>query len=368
MPRTLGVLFAWASFLPLCLQGQQEAMMSLHCLSLQFQSASAPASGVSYSLDLGTGADSGTDSNGEVAPLLNGGPTTHGCRFRIQSSALAQPRTGDFFLNIPTISDSNSNGVNDFFEVRLPVNAATSRGAFVDDATGEQGSVSANWDRNANSLVGTCQLRLRSSYLNLSFSTIFSLKEFDGTFRFTPGMSNVTGVVSVANSPSNSLSGSMSLRRINGNSFALEGGSWTDSAGQVWSFLDSAPGELISPTLRSYTGFLDFADGDPRTSQADFRTWLLTLSNWQTAGGIAIPDLSYERGKLLPVLMLAHTNSQWWLSIHGRAGATVMLEQTWRLGNPQWKTIGSLELTNNLQAIQPQSPPSESCFWRVRTP
>lgn len=363
----LVILFAWASFLPLCLQGQQEAMMSLHCLSLQLQSASAPSGGVNYSLDLGTSTDAATDSNGELAPLLNGGPTTHGCRYRIQSSALARPFTGDFFLNIPTISDSNSNGVNDFFEVRLPANAATSRGAFLDDATGEEGSVSANWDRSANSLRGTCQLQLRSSYLNLSFTTTFSLKEFDGTFRFAPGISNVTGVVSVADSLSHSLSGSLSLRRINGNSFALEAGSWTDSAGQVWSFLDSAPGELISPTLRSYAGFLDFADGDPLTAQADFKTWLLALSNQQTGSTIAIPDLSYESGNPVPVLRLEHKNGQWWLSIRGKAGATVTLEQTWNLGDAQWKTIGSIQLTNNLQAIQLQSPATDSCFWRVRT-
>jgi hypothetical protein len=370
MQKLIALLLLTASFFPNRLQGEQEALMRLHCLSLRFQPASTEVQGVRYTLQLGTGMRQATNSNGEVGPLLNGGPTTHGCRMDLQSIALPRPLTGDFYLNIPRLGDANVNGVDDFFEVRLPVNSATSKGAFTDDSTGEQGSVTATWNRTANSPVGTCQLQLADSRISLSFTHAFSLLEFDGDYRFNPGITNVTGIARLADSASALFSGSLALSKTNENYLTVEGGSWTNMTGLTWTFLDSTTGESIARHGTNYVGFLDFADGDLSTPQPDFATWLVVISDGSDTNGNGIPDLSDMSlsPAIAPVVALKGANGKWTLNVRGALGSRLKVEENWTLRESNWVTIASVVLTNKIQTVTLPTPPSPSCFWRVRSP
>src|SRR5947207_14769456 len=105
MKTSVVVSLMLALTLPGALQAAQNAVIRLHCLSLRFQPATAKSLGISYTFVLGTGPGQSGDANGELTPLSNNAPTTHGARFQFQSEVYPQPLAGTFFLDVPPPSD-----------------------------------------------------------------------------------------------------------------------------------------------------------------------------------------------------------------------------------------------------------------------
>lgn len=373
MKRHFALLLALVLSGPACLWGAQEATFRLHCLSLRFPPVSAGSLGVSYTLALGTAAGQGADGNGELAPLFDPtAPTTHGCRFSLQSEIFPEPMPGYFFLNVPPVVDANHDGVNDFFEVGMPVETATTRGAFIDDLTEEDGTMSAIWSRDAGSAQGTCQLRLTSSYVQLTFNATFTLWEYDGRLAYAPASGSVTGLVNLADAApaSNTLAGPIALNVVNKDNLTWTAGAWTNGAGQAWSFQATAAGETAARTGTNYLGFLDATDGDPATGGAGFGTWILVIGDPNDANQNGIPDLTDPPPVPVraPVLSLTRNGGALWLSLQGDPGQSYRVEQNSALGTTNWTTVGSLVLTNDPALFALDPPTNRAVFYRVRAP
>ena len=355
------------------LWGAQEAAFRLHCLSLRFQPVSASTLGVTYSLALGTAAGQGADANGELAPSFDATvPTTHACRFTLQSDIFPEPMPGNFFLNVPPVVDANHDGVSDFFEVAMPVEAVTTQGAFIDDLSEEDGTVSAIWSRDAGSPQGACQLRLTSSYIQLTFNATFSLWEYDGRLAYTPASGSVTGSVSLADATpaTNTLSGPVVFKVINKDNLTWTTGAWTNGAGQAWTFQATASGETAARTGTNYLGFLDAPDGDPATGGAGFATWILVIGDAHDANQNGIPDLTDPPPVVAPAptLSIQRNGGALWLSIHGDAGQAYEVEQNSALGTTNWTAVDSVVLATNPTLFVLEPPTNGAAFYRVRTP
>lgn len=363
----LAFFFCWPAMLP----AAQQATVRLHCLSLIFQPATVSPLGINYTLNLGTAQGQVTELNGELAPLFGNGPTTHGCRFSLQSDILDEPIPGYFYVNVPPVQDLNSNNINDFFELSMPVSATTT-GSFVDDYDGEEGTVKAVWNRSAGSPSGTCQLQLNSSYIQSTFIHSFSIWEYDGKLQYTPSSGSVTGLVSLADSlpASNTLSGVVVLHKIDNDDLTLVAGNWTNGASQAWPYLDTFSGETIARTDTNYFGFLDATNGEPASLASGFYTWIIYLGDDNDVNHNGIPDISDTSSTPVrgPVLSIIQTTGQLSLSIAGEIGQTYRLEQSDSLGQTNWTAVETLAITNNLQTYQLALPDKAARYWRLRSP
>lgn len=352
------------------LWGAQPAQVGLHCLSFRLDPASAKSLGINYTLTLGTGPGAAGGSNGELAPLFStNAPTSHGCRFSLESDVLLQPIVGNLFLDIPPFTDVNSNSVSDIFEVSQD-GSGGSTGLFVDDLTHEQGKINASWSRPAGSAAGTCSLAMHSSYLDLTFVHNLALLEYGSNLVYTPTSGTVTGAVTLtdASSSSNTLSGALVFQKLDADNLSLQAGALTNAQNQSWFYMGTAPGETIARGSTNYVGFLDVADGDLSTPSADYLTWLILVSDQNDTNQNGIPDLSDPASPHLPKLALASVKGQLQLSLHGDLGWPYRIQQISTLGQTNWQAIVSVTLTNDPQSVVLPSPKTNPSFWRVASP
>jgi hypothetical protein len=350
--------------------GAPPALMNLHCLSVRLNPASASTLGVNYTFTVGTAGEGGS-ANGELAPLFGNGPTSHGSRFSLGSEIYLEPIPGTLYLDLPATVDENTNIINDFFEVSMPV-SASSTGVFVDDLTGEEGKVQANWNRGAGSTSGTCQLRLSSSFVALTFTHSFSIWEYDGQLEYTPADGSVTGRVSLVDftPATNTLSGMVVFDKLDQDHLAVRAGGWTNGALQTWSYLATPDGEAIVRDGTNYVGFLDAANGDPVDGQSGFNTWIIHIGDANDTNRNGIPDVSDAPAAAAraPKLSILRNAGELRLNIQGDAGLSYRIEQTERLGSTNWTGVATLVLTNSPQSYPLTTPTNATLFWRVRTP
>ena len=370
------VLFLNLSLLlnPLLAFGGEVAQARIYCLSLRFQTATTKVFGQDYTLDLTTG--STTSPNGELAPL-DLEHSVHGSGFVLRDPILATDITGSISFDRPPYVDDNTNGFADFFEVSQPVITTSTQGAFQLDGDFEEGTVKATWKRDAGSRTGTCTLHLDVSTLGAlpDFTHTFELLEYTGVMNYTPGNTNVTGLINLAqsNNSSNTLAGTVEFIKSETNrfnAFTLQVGSWTNAAAQTLSFTNSYfQRDLVVNT--NYYGLMIFDDGEPNTPEADYRLWILSIDDANDANGNGIPDFSDDPAgtpSRPPLLKLEKATSNLLLSISGEIGTVHELQEIPSLIQTNWTTTLSLTLTNDPQVVQLPLPTNAATFWRVRVP
>jgi hypothetical protein len=99
------------------------------------------------------------------------------------------------------------------------------------------------------------------------FTHTFELLEYTGVLNYTPGSTNVTGAINLAQSDnlSNTLAGAVEFIKAETNrfnEFNLQIGNWTNAAAQMLSFTNSYfQRDLAVKT--NYYGLVIFDDGDP---------------------------------------------------------------------------------------------------------
>lgn len=352
------------------LSAAENAACRMHCLSLIFQPASASLLGLNYTVTLGTGPGQGTDSNNELAPLFGNGPASHGSRFTLQSDVLFEPISGNFYLDVPPAADANTNQIGDFFEVDMPVSASTT-GTFVDDFSGEQGTIRATWNRAAGSPSGTCQLQMSSSYLQGTFVHSFSLWEYDGLLQYTPASGSVTGWVSLADSlpASNILSGQITLIKLDQDNLTLSPGTWTNGNALAWPYFEPSR-DTLSRLGTNYVAFLVSTNGDPANNLAGYGSWLFYIGDANDANLNGVPDLSDSASAPVnaPNIAIVRNAGQLSLNIQGEVGQTFQLEQIDDLGQKNWAAVASIAITNSPMNYELPTPGNATRFWRLRSP
>lgn len=346
--------------------GAQLAQARLYCLSPRFQHGGSE--GALYSLDLTTLT---VGINGELMPT-GGGSYTHFGYLEVTDELFGENMSGHMYLNVPSGGDANGNGWPDFFEVAQPV-STTSSGTF--SLYGfASGTVQATWSREASASAGTCILKFKPNglYVWETFTHPFELLEYTGPLNYTPGVSNVTGTVSLqrTGNDANTLDGSAFCVKVATNRFNqldLQPGGWTNENQQVLlfpvNFLDRDPSY---PT--NYYGYFDFTDGEPNTAEADYYTWVISIDDLHDADQDGIPDFSDDPATTpprQPWLALSRGETNLWLTISGDTNRVHRIQETTNVLSANWQTIISLTQTNDPQVISLRLPASGVRFWRV---
>ena len=346
------------------LAAEQQARISLNCLSLKFQTATLRQFFGTYTLELSTDPNS-LAPNGELVLANQSIDTTHASFYRLTLPNEFEPIIDLFFLNVP-IDDTDRNGLPDFFEVGRSVASTVTTGHF-NDGLGGDGDLTATWARSAGAKNGTCRLQMVSDYYNLIFNITFEVIEMTGILKYQAAGTNVLANVALSQTGASSatLAGNLVLDRLNPNTLGLQPGTITNAAQEALSFTNS----ILSRINRTnYFGDLVFADGDPSTSIEDYFYWLVNVVDINDADGDGIPDLSDPVTPLVPPQLSIRRSGQGKLAftITGQAGITYSLEQVPSLNSTNWMTVQSIPLTSATQSVTNDLPGQATAFWRLR--
>ena len=371
MKRSLLYWAGWTLFVamaPVGARGATVAQVQLNCLSLRFQPASASAAGLNYTLELTTDSSGAAGINGELAPLPSGGLSSHATFFRLTGDVLFEPVNGTLFLNVPNLSDANTNGIPDFFETALAVAGVTTSGTF--DGTDQSGKLSAAWQREANSKDGSCRLTMDA--YNLTFTLKFEVQEFAGSlqYRNIAGEPTITASANLTKTsqPAVTLSGSTVLTKGGSGSLALQSGTLRNSSGQASAYQNI---DELERSGSRYIGQFFFKDGDPTTVFEDYVSWVLKIIDPNDSNRNGIPDLSDEGGiRAPPLLSLRQSGTNLLLGISGELGKLHRVESTPGLEKPVWAIAASVTLTNDPQTVLLRAPTNRTrtAYWRVSVP
>jgi hypothetical protein len=276
---------------------------------------------------------------------------------------------GIMSVEVPEDVDANQNGFPDFYEVSQAV-AVNSSGQYEFQALGS-GTIEASWQRSAGSAVGTCVFEFAQGPLVWDvFTHTFSLLEYNGPLRYTPGTNVVSGDVKLLQSgaPENSFTGRVDFAKSPQdrlNVLRLEAGVWTNANLYTLTYTNA----IISRDLQlktNYYGYLLFDDGFPDTSDADYRVWVISIDDSYDADADGIPDFSDDpqAAPTGPRLELSGSPGNLLLIIEGKVGQNCEVQEAAELST-RWRPIGSTTLTNETQAfLLPFS--GSPRFWRVQ--
>jgi hypothetical protein len=348
-------------------QGMETARARLFCLSLQFQEGPGPSGSGTY-LNLSSTGES--PYNGELLPYSSSEWASY--FFLYYGGFGTIP--GTIYVSLPSFTDANSNGFDDFFEVSQGVSATVTSGS---EYTGiSSGTVTATWSRAAGSTNGTCQLDLNDdTYGDLgTYTCPFTLLEYTGSLTYTPGSNTVSAAIALTQTgnSASTLQGPIVFIKSITNRFNVltnEPGVWTNAAGQTLSFTNEVFTRGIPTWPTNYAGYVFFADGDPSTAAPDYQLWELSIDDMNDANANGIPDFSDDPSAVTPprapVLAIALGSTNLLLSISGDTGHTNQIQEIGSLTSTNWQTTLSFLQTNDPQVISLPLPAETPEFWRV---
>jgi hypothetical protein len=147
------------------------------------------------------------------------------------------------------------------------------------------------------------------------------------------------------------------------NKLHLPSGIWTNTTLGDLSFLET---DIVRDSRwpTNYYGYIDFEDGDPQTTAADYLYWTISIDDLNDSNKNGVPDFSDDPAIRAPRLAITLTGASLELQIEGETGRTHLLQETSSPAFEPWKTVDSLILTNDLQVISIPRP-QENRFWRV---
>ncbi len=347
------------------------AQARLFCLSLRFQTATTKVLGQAYSLDFARDLSAATP-NGELFPLFNPEQPSHSTYFLMHDPTLGD-LSGTLGIDVPPIVDANLNGFSDFFESSQAVETVTTQGVY--DVQVDHGTVTATWHREADTTAGTCKLHLKSAMFGplVDYTVPFELLELVGPLTFTSGAAGVSGTIQLQQSgaPTNLLGGDFQFIKVATNrlnALVLQPGGWTNASAQALSFTNSIL-RRDENTLTNYSGFIDFADGNPDSTELDYTTWVLSIDDPNDANANHVPDFSDDPIPTVaprPVLALAKTDLQLQLTLSGEMGRLYEVQEIDSLSRTNWTKRLTVTLTNDSQTVTVALPTNALQFWRAR--
>jgi hypothetical protein len=363
MPRSMSrlklsllSLLAFISFATSGIAGEQRASARLWCESLHF----SQGHNGDETLDLSTIAGV---PNGELAPNYDGKSLVSGFMLDL----FGMPIYGTIYVGLPAFADDDGDGFDDFYQTSHQVSATTS-GTFETDVS--SGTLSATWNRGSDSKDGSCVLNLVDSIYGMlgGFSHGFEVLEYTGSLFYTAGKTTVSNRFALlqTGSPDQQFTGKFVLTKDGVdryNKLQLPSGTWTNTTlGGLTVLETDIARDSRWPT--NYYGFIDFEDGDPRTTAADYLYWTISIDDLNDSNKNGVPDFSDDPTIRAPRLAITLTGDSLKLQIEGETGRTLQLQETSAPAIEPWKTVDNLILTNDLQVISIPRP-QENRFWRV---
>ena len=367
MRRFLILLTAGCFLHPITNYGAETAQGRAYCMSLRFQQ------GTTYGGTLNFSSTGGSPYNGELFPTFGDPSGNPWASYFFLNYGGYGTIPGIIYLNLPSFTDANSNGFDDFFEVSQGVSSGTSGS---EETSLSSGSVTATWSRAAGSANGTCQLHFDDdTYGDLgTYNCPFTLMEYTGPLTYTPGSNSVSAAVNLAQTgnSANTLRGPIVFTKSSTdpfNTLTNQPGVWTNASSQILSFDNEIFSRQIPTWPTNYVGYVYFADGDPSTAASDYQLWVLSINDTNDANANGIPDFSDTPASVTPPrtpqLSLARGSTNLLLTVSGSVGHTNQILGISSLTSTNWQIAQSFVQTNDPQVVSLPLPSGSPKFWRV---
>ncbi len=284
---------------------------------------------------------------------------------------------GGIDLNTAGFADVNDNGFDDFFEVsEAGSGASTGTYTYIIDTRPVTGPVRATWSRAAGSKDGAYALEFGSGQTSLgTYQGTFEILEYVGPLNYTADSNKVSGAVQLlqTGAADNVLAGPIEFTKEPTNRFdelTLPHEVWTNASSQPFQISsDFYYFERDTRLKTNYYGFPDFEDGDPSTSDPDYRYWVLSIDDVNDSDGDGIPDFSDDPSSTTvrqPTVLLSLGNSNLSFTISSTIGRTVEIQEITSLSQTNWATVSSFSPTNDPQVVTLSRPTEGTKFWRLR--
>ncbi len=358
-----------------------EATLTLTSLSLKVPPATLSTIGGQYGLSFSTADDDSINSE-----LFQSGGSAEYQTYAIvdyPGSEALGALIGVLTLQTPLGGDTNVNGIIDFLEVDRAIATTTTTGEIeIDDGVDfSRGTVTATWQRPANSTTGTVQLKVNLpdfGFQNLTFDHTFEVFQYRGTLTYSRSGTNVTAAINLPRvGAPGSFVGNLPVTRVSNVELNRAPVSWTGPGGQTFDVLGTDDVEGVPLPIshiigRFYGGLVIFADGDPTTPFPDeYDFFDLLIEDLNDADGNGLPDLTDDLtpAPARPTLAASITAGVLQVEITGTPGARFVVESASTLPATSWNTVGEVVLDpSGKGSLNAGEANGTARLFRARTP
>ncbi len=306
-------------------------------------------------------------------PILNGelepGIPPLGSNYLSSIYVVTTPRIDkliddEIYFGLPPYSDTNNNGIPDFFEVTQPLDEVRTDGFFDDAGLSniKTGFITTIWSREAGSDSGLCLLQFLSKVILRGFPVPFQLLEYDGTLEYkrTSGASLI-GQAKMTSTSGGTILQTVDLTIVDRDHLLLRGTYWSEGSN-----FSVAQDTTLERKGANYVGVLNFDDGDRRTPLPDYKSWFILISDDKDSNGDGVPDLSDPPQPASPLrISIAQVDRQFTLSVRGDLGKRYDLQFDPELKANTWQVIQTLTLSQNPQILLLPIPTGPGGFYRL---
>ncbi len=330
------------------------AQVEMHCLSIHVSRSETVQFDQEYNLFLR--ADPDPKVIGELRPAtVTENPTSLSGYYRLVGPDYID-QTGEFVLDLPPFADANTNGIDDFFEVTIPLAAVQSGGSFYDPRGGPT-KIIATWTRPANSALGNVEFQMasRALHLTITFQVQFRILVRTGSLSYTPGRNDAVMQMEELPGPGVDLSGTVRFAQGPQGAVTMPGFKLMSPPGTP---LESASDPMLTMTGNRFSGLVQFFDGDPwQTQEFDYTLWKLTVFD---------PRLAEAVSPAPPRLQITKSQSDagFVLVITGEPNRNYALERKGEIGSG-WVRISTVSTLSGVETIHLDPDRSGSAFYRV---
>ena len=324
--------------------------------------AEDPLHGLEWTSSLSSSGDPNS-VNHELRVATGGHGFSHEGNFLLQDPFAVEPYVIPFVLDVPPAQDSNNNGVDDFFDLDMPVDGIQTLGRHPNGEGGGE-DFFATWFRPAGDAVGSVVIQF--PFFDLRFEHFFQLQQYRGEFvyerdgRERPGTLSITNVVDSADW----MAGPLTMEVVTTNRLGYTATNWNSGSGLDYVTLDNFEAG------RSGTNFVSIwllEDGYFGSAERDYVDWAMVVHGTDANGNGQI-DLveGAETPAGAPRIQLVRLpEGELELTIEGTPEETYVLESTEALPTANWTTGQTVTLSAPVQKITLANT-GKGRFYRLR--
>lgn len=359
----------------LCVSSQlamtaQTAQVHLVCISPRFEHGLTEAGAV---LQLTSVAPA---INGELRADYTPGGFTYQADFFLSNSMAGTVVSGSLVLPPPNLSDSDTNGIADFFEASHPVAWTNDLGTFA--STSGTGQVAAIWVRPSGTNTGECQFTFTcdAPALSETYRAPFSFLEYAGPLPYQLGSNGVSSPVVLTQvcHAAQSLRGTLDIARdgVLPYGIKLAAGRWTNQASLTLPYPALRLTRLMVATglfHRSiYSDVYFTEDGNPETASPDYINWQIAIDDPYDSDGDWLTDLEdtyFANPPRPPTLAFVTAYDQLLVELRGDVGRVHEIQEADSLSATNWQKVASFTLAEDPQLLVAPTFSESARFWRA---
>ncbi len=319
--------------------------------------------GVGFGWELGySSVGSETSVNHELMLATEDTGFSHESFFVFENDFEFEPFLVPFVLDLPPFEDGNDNGIDDFYEVSLPVPSIETVGRHP-NANNQPVPFTATWTREAGQGFGTVVVELPS--LGLTFQHTFQLLSYSGEFSYQSTNNLREGSLLVTNvlEAEDIMAGPLTVRVVNPTTLSHTASTWTNKFSVTYTVVTNL---YLGLSRTNFLSYWLMEDGYAATSELDYVDWMMVISSADSNGNGQLDLIESEtpagEPPRLEVARLANGSLE--VTVQGTPGQTYVLEFTSAIGGT-WQVSQTITLTTETQKVTVVGAGSRR-FFRLR--